>query len=55
LAERFCSQSRARIGSHFEGLWENQDKANYRFAQKVLNAEYAWLEKGVMPVEDFPV
>jgi alkylation response protein AidB-like acyl-CoA dehydrogenase len=53
LADRFCYQSRTRIKQSCKGLWKNEDKTNYKLAQKVLAGEFSWLEAGVMPAEDF--
>lgn len=53
LAEQFCLQARRRVREGFHGLWSHDDRRHYSFAQKVLAGDYAWLENGVMPVEDF--
>src|SRR3712207_88237 len=44
LAELFCAQARRRADALFHALWANDDDANYRAAQKVLEGRYTWLE-----------
>jgi alkylation response protein AidB-like acyl-CoA dehydrogenase len=47
LAELFCTQAQRRIGDLFHGLWSNDDDANYKAAQNVLDGRYEWLEEGI--------
>jgi hypothetical protein len=44
LADAFCRQARRRAGELFDGLWSNDDDANYAFAKQVLEGRYSWLE-----------
>jgi hypothetical protein len=49
LAELFCRMSRRRVEERFDRLFDNDDAATYRTAQRVLAGEYRWLEtKGVV-------
>jgi hypothetical protein len=54
LAEAFCLLARRRITAGFRGLRHHDDRAHYKLARRVLDGRYAWLESGIMPVEDFP-
>jgi hypothetical protein len=54
LADHYCKLSRRKVAASFEGLWSNEDKAGYKLAQKAVAGDYAWLERGVMPSEEFP-
>jgi len=47
LADLFCSQARRRADRLFHELWANDDDANYRAAQRVLEGRYTWIEEGV--------
>lgn len=48
LADLFCRQARLRIDELFTALWSNEDDANYRGAQRVLDGRYTWLEEGII-------
>jgi alkylation response protein AidB-like acyl-CoA dehydrogenase len=48
LADLFCRQARRRVDSLFEGLWSNDDAADYESAQQVLAGRYRWLEAGII-------
>jgi alkylation response protein AidB-like acyl-CoA dehydrogenase len=48
LADLFCRQSRRRMDRLFTELWANEDDANYRGAQRLLEGRYQWLEVGVL-------
>ncbi|HET7039621.1 MAG TPA: acyl-CoA dehydrogenase family protein, partial [Gemmatimonadales bacterium] len=49
LAELFCRRARRRVEERFDRLFDNDDDATYRTAQRVLAGEYRWLEtKGVV-------
>jgi alkylation response protein AidB-like acyl-CoA dehydrogenase len=48
LADLFCRQARRRVEQLFTALWANEDTANYRGAQRVLEGRYAWLEEGII-------
>jgi alkylation response protein AidB-like acyl-CoA dehydrogenase len=48
LADLFCRQSRRRVERLFTELWSNEDDANYRGAQRLLEGRYQWLEEGIL-------
>jgi alkylation response protein AidB-like acyl-CoA dehydrogenase len=48
LADLFAKQARRRVDELFEALWHNEDDANYKTAQKVLDGRYEWLEEGIL-------
>ncbi len=48
LADVFCRQARRRVEQLFTALWANNDDANYKLAQGVLDGRYGWLEEGVV-------
>lgn len=49
LADLFCRQARRRVEALFAGLFDADDRAAYRLAQRVLEGEYRWLEQGIFP------
>ena len=51
LADIFCRHSKRRIKSTFRAISSNDDAATYKFAQRVVEGEYEWLEEGAV---DFP-
>ncbi|MCZ6795617.1 MAG: acyl-CoA dehydrogenase family protein [Planctomycetota bacterium] len=51
LAAEFCRGARRRVAETFRGVSRNSDRQTYRFAQKVLEGDYEWLEKGAV---EFP-
>ena len=51
LADIFCRHSRRRVKSTFKAISSNDDVATYKFAQRVVDGEYEWLEEGAV---DFP-
>jgi len=48
LADCFARQARLKIKELFGSLWSNNDKANYRLAQQILEGKDQWLEKGIV-------
>ncbi len=46
LADIFCRDSRRKVNAFFKALWSNDDDAKYKFARRVLDGEFAWLEEG---------
>jgi hypothetical protein len=48
LADLFAKQCRRRVDALFTALWQNDDDAGYKAAQKVLGGEFAWLEEGIL-------
>jgi hypothetical protein len=56
LADLFCRQARRRVDRLFTDLWANDDDANYRGAQRLLEGRYRWLEDGILdPSGDGPL
>ncbi len=53
LADHFCRLSRRRARRSFKSLWSNDDKSGARISRRLIQGRYAWLEAGVMPVEEF--
>ena len=51
LADIFCRHSKRRVKSTFRAISSNDDAATYKFAQRVVEGEYEWLEEGAI---DFP-
>ena len=51
LADIFCRHSRRRGKNTFRAISSNDDVATYKFAQRVVEGEYEWLEEGAV---DFP-
>ena len=51
LADIFCRHSKRRVKSTFRAISSNDDAATYKFAQRVVEGEYEWLEEGAV---DFP-
>jgi hypothetical protein len=52
LVLQFTLLARRRVRAAFHALWFHDDRRHYRLAQEVLEGKYAWMEKGVMPVEE---
>ena len=46
-ADVFCRQARRRIRALFDQIFDNDDGATYRLAQRVLKGEHLWLEEGL--------
>jgi hypothetical protein len=40
------------VGRLFEDLWSNDDVAKYRAALDVLGGRHAWLERGILGLEN---
>ena len=55
LADLFCLQARRRIGRHFRAVRTDRATAGCGLAEAVLDGQYRWLEKGVIPARDGPV
>ena len=51
LADTFCRTMRRRIAEHFRAIGSNDDVAKYRTAQRLLDGEFAWLEKGLAAMD----
>jgi alkylation response protein AidB-like acyl-CoA dehydrogenase len=54
LADLFCREARLRIASSFRMLYGPNDKALYRTAMDVLDGKYAWLERGIIGLPEWP-
>jgi alkylation response protein AidB-like acyl-CoA dehydrogenase len=52
LADLFCRTARRRVARLFEDLWSNDDVAKYRAALDVLGGRHAWLEAGILGLEN---
>jgi alkylation response protein AidB-like acyl-CoA dehydrogenase len=48
LADLYCRQARRRVQQLFRSLSDNDDKAGYQLAQRVLDGELIWLERGIL-------
>jgi alkylation response protein AidB-like acyl-CoA dehydrogenase len=56
LAHLFCAMAERRADTQFGELFDNDDDARYKAAQKVLDGRYKWLEEGVVdPSGDGPM
>src|SRR4051812_29808819 len=56
LADLFCGQARRRADRLFSELWANDDDAQYKVAQRVLDGRYEWFEHDVLdPAGDGPM
>ena len=53
LADVFCRHASRRIEERFERLFDNDDAATYRLAQRSMEGRYAWLEEGVLTMDVF--
>ncbi len=49
LADAFCRGARRRIAVTFDAVFDNDDSTDYRFAQRVLEGRFTWLERGIQP------
>jgi hypothetical protein len=48
LADLFCRQARSRADGLFSELFSNEDDANYKLAQQVLEGRHEWIEEGIV-------
>jgi alkylation response protein AidB-like acyl-CoA dehydrogenase len=56
LADLFIRQARRRVSALFDDLFSNDDDANYKLAQQVLEGRHTWLEEGIAdPSGDGPM
>ncbi len=46
IADVFCRGAQWRVNARFKALWSNDDEVSYKFARKVLDHHYLWLEEG---------
>jgi len=54
LADLFCREARVRVDRLFDAFYGANDGAMYKVAQQVLRGEHAWLEEGVIGLDDHP-
>jgi alkylation response protein AidB-like acyl-CoA dehydrogenase len=52
LADLFCRNSRRLVLRLFHDLWSNDDVRKYKVALKVLDGKHAWVEEGILTLED---
>jgi hypothetical protein len=48
LADLFAKQARRRADDKFSQLFSNDDSAQYKTAQKVLEGRYTWFESDIL-------
>jgi hypothetical protein len=48
LADLFCKQARRRADDLFASVFSNDDDANYKVAQQVLEGTHLWMEEGIV-------
>ena len=48
LAGLFCAQARRRADAKFEELFSNDDDAQYKAAQRVLEGSFTWFEEDIL-------
>ena len=53
LADLYCRQARRRIGDRFDVLFNNDDRAAYGIAERLLDGEFEWLEAGIVSLETY--
>lgn len=53
LADVHCRRARRRIAARFRGLFRNDDKATYGIAKRFLEGDFEWLERGIVPLDDY--
>lgn len=47
LADYFCTLARRRIEERFVALKDNDDRMTDKIAERVINKDFTWLEKGI--------
>ena len=52
LADLFCRGARRNVGNLFSDLWRNDDVRKYKTALRVLAGDHAWLEEGILGLEE---
>jgi len=53
LADLFCRYARRRVIRNFDDLFDNDDRATYQVARRVLDGDFAWLERGIVSMEHY--
>ncbi len=49
LADHFCQVTSRGVLERFKSLHDNDDKSTNAIAQRVIDKEFTWLEKGIIP------
>ncbi len=52
LTDLFCRNSRRKVLRLFHEVWANDDVRKYKVALRVLDGKHAWLEEGILGLED---
>jgi hypothetical protein len=52
LVDLFCRDAKRRVNVLFQALWDNDDAAKYRAGVRVLDGKLAWLERGILAMEE---
>ena len=52
LADLFCRNARRKVSRLFHDLWFNDEVRKYKLAQRVLAGDHAWLEQGILGLDD---
>ncbi len=48
LADLFCRETKRRILRNFRNVCDNDDRASYSVAKKIINGDYGWLEDDII-------
>jgi hypothetical protein len=52
LADLFARQARRRIEERFDAVFDNEDVRTYAAAREVLEGQHAWLERGMVRLQE---
>jgi alkylation response protein AidB-like acyl-CoA dehydrogenase len=52
LVDLFCRDAARRVEDLFRALWDNDDAEKYRAGVRVLDGSLAWLERGILAMEE---
>jgi hypothetical protein len=50
VLERVAHRARQKVRESLRAMRKNDDQASYAFAQRVLDGDYLWLERGALPL-----
>jgi hypothetical protein len=53
LADLHCRRARRRIAERFRALLANDDRATHVVANRFLDGDLTWLERGVVPLDSY--
>jgi alkylation response protein AidB-like acyl-CoA dehydrogenase len=53
LADLHCRRARRRIKDRFSALWANDDRATHLVANRFLEGDLTWLERGIVPLDEY--